>query len=120
MFRFSYGTHSSLLPVTPIKLKFKGRSHTSKIEWHRIYMCIKKGRKGNLVKGYWIKARPKTIRASSKLYISMSNVKVFFRSPSPVFVGCKLHSLRLVQLPVIKSHWQVSHNSGFSNTLGLQ
>ena len=57
---------------------------------------------------------------NSKLCISMSDVKMFFRSPTPFsFVDCNtLLSLGLVPLPVSSSPWQVSHGSGISNILG--
>jgi hypothetical protein len=51
---------------------------------------------------YWTKARAKTSWANSKLYISMSDVKALFISPTPfIFVDCnKLFSHGLVPLPV--------------------
>ena len=62
----------------------------------------------------------KTSLANFKLYISMSDVKTFFRSQTPFsFVDCnKLLSLGLVRLPANRFSWQVFHVSGISNILG--
>lgn len=53
-------------------------------------------------------------------FVSMSDVKVLFRSPTPSsFVeSCRGLSLRLVPLPVSSSPWQVSHESGILTILG--
>ena len=57
---------------------------------------------------------------NSKLYISMSDVKMLFRSLTLFsFVDCStLLSLGLVLLPVSSSPQQGSHGSGISNILG--
>ena len=70
---------------------------------------------------YWTKAKLKTSWANSKLYISVPDVKMLFRSPRPFsFADCStLLSCGLVPLPVSSSPWQVSHNSGISNILGF-
>ena len=75
--------------------------------------------KGSMAGKYWTKARLKTSWANSKLCISMSDVKVLFRSPTPFsFVDCNtLLSLGLVPLPIISFPQLISHGSGISNTL---
>ena len=54
---------------------------------------------------YWTKARPKTSWANSKLCISMSDVKMLFRSPTPFsFVDCNtLLPPGLIEYPVLLS-----------------
>jgi hypothetical protein len=47
-----------------------------------MYIIIPKERNGNTVRKYWTKGNP-------KISISMSDVKVLFRSPTPLsFVDC--------------------------------
>ena len=69
---------------------------------------------------YWTKARLKHSWANSKLCMSMSDVKMLFKSPTLFsFVNCNtLLSLVLVLLPVSSSPWQVSLYSDISNILG--
>jgi hypothetical protein len=58
--------------------------------------------------------RPKPSRANSKFYISMSDIKVLFRSPTLNFVDYNtLLSLGLVSHTVCSSPRQVSHGSGW-------
>lgn len=69
---------------------------------------------------YQTKAKLEIGWANSELCISMSDVKVLFRSPTSfIFVECNtLLSLGLFLLPVSSSPWHVSHNSGISSILG--
>jgi hypothetical protein len=72
------------------------------------------------VRKYWSKAQPNP--ANSKHCISISDVKMLFRSPTSFsFVDCNtLLSLELFPFPVSGSPQQVSHESGIFNILGLQ
>jgi hypothetical protein len=56
--------------------------------------------KGNIVRKHWAKSRPKPSWTNSKLCISVPDIKLFFKSPTPLsFVDCsKLFSLGLDQL----------------------
>ena len=83
-------------------------------------LTILKCREGSIVRNYWNKASPKNSWANSKLCISMSYIKTFFRSPTPfTFVECiMLLPLRLVPLLVSSFPGKGSHDTGISNILG--
>jgi hypothetical protein len=54
-----------------------------------MYIFISKGRRGIIVRKCWTIERPKTSWKNPQLCISMSVVKVLFRSPTPFsFVDC--------------------------------
>ena len=78
-------------------------------------------KKGSTVRKYCAKIR-KTRCANTKLLISMSDVRVLFRSPSPFsFVDCNTFlSPGLVPYSVSSSAWQISHDSDLSNTIKIQ
>ena len=107
-----------------MKSKSKGRSYTSNIPWHMIYITVPKCHSMEILE----QTRPKTSWSNSKLSVSKSEVKVLFRSPiSFIFVDCWwqiwhsaaiLHSLGLFPLPVSSFPWQVSHDSDISKIQG--
>lgn len=76
----------------------------------------------NIVRKCWTKAKAKIIRANSNLCLSMSEVKVFFGSSTPLrFIDYKtLLSHGLIPFIVSRSPWQVSYNSSISNILDYQ
>ena len=47
-----------------------------------MYINISKERVVNIVRKYWTETRMKTSRAKYKLCISMSDIKMFFKSPA--------------------------------------
>ena len=59
------------LTVIPYKIKIKNRWCISNLWWHRMYITIPKWEKGRIVRRSWVKARPKTGCANSKLCISI-------------------------------------------------
>jgi hypothetical protein len=68
---------------------------------------------------FWTKARPKTNGGNSKIFISVPDVKVLFRSPTPfIFVDYNtfFFSLGMVLLLVSSFPWQVSHNFRISKS----
>jgi hypothetical protein len=66
------------------------------------------------------KAKPKLSWTSSKLSISMSDVKALIRSPDPFsFFVKNLLSLVLLPFDISSSLWQVSHVSVISKNLGF-
>lgn len=76
-------TQGNLLTATPWKNKNKIRSHTSNIQWLRIYITVPKGKKGSIVGTYWTKARPKLCPKKPIICIYMFDVKAPFRSSTP-------------------------------------
>ena len=100
------------------------------MQWRRIYNTITKG-EGSTARKYCTKARPKDNQENSKLCLSVSGVKVLFRSPTPFsFVDCNtLHSLELAPLPISNSlceyptalpsliSWCLQGNPGFTFTV---
>ena len=86
-----------------------------------IYIHLRRN-KGNVARKYWNKARPKTNRASSIFCISVSDIKAFFKTPTPFsFVdgNQQNYSLELVPHTVCSSPWQVYNDSDITNILGV-
>lgn len=70
---------------------------------------------------YWAKTNLKTSWGNSKVWISTTDVKALFRSPTPFsFVDCStLLSLGLLPHPVSRFLRLVYHDSGIANIMGF-
>lgn len=90
--------HSGILTVIPLK-KIKTKKQITDFQHIMVqniyYNCIE----GSIMKKYWTKVISNTSWANSKHCISMSDVKMLYRSPNPFQLNCNiLLPLRLVPL----------------------
>jgi hypothetical protein len=101
------------LHCNPYKIKIK--KQITYFPHHRNSITISKCHSGGILN----QRKTKTSWANSKLCISMPDVKMVFRSPTPFsFVDCYTTlSLCVVPHPISSFPWQISHSSGISNVL---
>ena len=69
----------NVLTVIPCKINLKSRSNRANLQWHGKYIAITKVKREFRVRKYCTKRATNAGRENFKFYISMSDVKVFFR-----------------------------------------